>query len=225
MEKRLYRNEHDKVLSGVSSGLAEYLGYDVLLVRILFVVSVPFTGFLTLLAYIIMWVVIPVNNDPAARFSKFNEYFQKQGQQPNDPMFNSSNAFSNPANSSERTKWNTENAGPNFTMPNQPNFSAAQTGNDTGRTVAGIVLIVLGCYFLAKKLIFIPVWFSIFKLWPLIIVAIGISLIFRNKRKNEWEQFKKDTEEAQKSTAEKPVQEADVKVEDIDQTKNINLKR
>ena len=28
MEKRLYRNEHDKILSGVSSGLAEYLGYD-----------------------------------------------------------------------------------------------------------------------------------------------------------------------------------------------------
>ena len=221
MEKRLYRNEHDKVLSGVSSGLAEYLGYDVLLIRILFVASAFFTLGATLLAYLVLWVVIPVNNDPAARFSKFNEYFQKQGQQTNDPMFNSSNAFSNTANSGERTKWNTENAGPNFSMPNQSGFNVPQTGNDTGRTVAGIVLIVLGCYFLAKKFIFIPVWFSIFKLWPLIIVAIGISLIFRNKRKNEWEQFKKQTEEAQKSTAQAPVQETEVKVEDTDQTKNI----
>lgn len=206
MEKRLYRNEHDKVLSGVSSGLAEYLGYDVLLVRILFVLSVPFTGGLGLLAYIIMWIVVPVNNDPTARFSKFNDFFQK-GPQANDPMFNSSNSFSNPSNSGTSTKWNTENAGPNFTMPNQPNFNAAPAGNDTGRTVAGIALIVLGCYFLAKKLIFFPVWLSIYKLWPLIIVAIGISLIFKNKRRNEWDQFKKETEEARKSTSEKPAQE------------------
>ncbi|MES2652751.1 MAG: PspC domain-containing protein [Bacteroidota bacterium] len=220
MEKRLYRNEHDKVLSGVASGLAEYLGYDVLLVRILFVLSAPFTAFIPLLVYIILWMVVPVNNDPAARFSKFSEFFQKQGQPQNDPMFNSPNAFSNPTNSGERTKWNTENAGPNFTMPNQSDFTA-KTGNDTGRTVAGIVLIVLGCYFIAKKLIFIPIWFSIYKLWPLIIVAIGISLIFKNKRRNEWEQFKKETEEAQKSAAEKPVQETEVKVDDIDQAKNI----
>ncbi|MGF1922668.1 MAG: PspC domain-containing protein [Bacteroidia bacterium] len=209
MEKRLYRNEHDKVLSGVSSGLAEYLGYDVLLVRILFVAATVFTAGTMALVYIILWIVVPANNDPAARFSKFNEYFQKQGMPNSDPMFNSANAFSNPGNSGQSTKWNTENVGPNFTMPNQPNFDKAPKGNDTGRTVAGIMLILLGCYFLAKKLIFIPVWFSIYKLWPLAIVAIGISLIFKNKRKNEWEQFKKDTEEAQKSANQSSAPEPD----------------
>lgn len=202
MEKRLYRNEHDKVLSGVSSGLAEYLGYDVVLIRILFVISMPFTAFATLLAYIILWIVIPVNNDPKARFSKF---YHHQPASPQDPMFNSPNAFSNPSNSGERTKWNTENAGPNFTTPNQPDFNTFQTGNDTGRTVGGLALVLLGCFFLAKKFFFIPAWVSIFKLWPLVIVALGISLIFKNKRKNEWEQFKKETEEAQKSTEKKPV--------------------
>lgn len=206
MEKRLYRNEHDKIFSGVSSGLAEYLGYDVLLIRILFVFSVPFTGGVGLLAYIIMWIVLPVNNDPAARFAKFGKFYESKPATSHDPMFNSANAFSNPSNSGQSTKWNTENAGPNFTMPNQAPFAATPKGNDAGRTVAGIVLIVLGCFFLLKKFIFIPAWFSIFKLWPLVIVAIGISLIFKNRRKNEWEQFKKQTEEAQKS-ADKPVQE------------------
>ncbi len=204
MEKRLFRNEHDKVISGVSSGLAEYLGYDVVLIRILFAISAPFTGFATLLAYIIMWIVLPVKNDPAARFSKF---YHGQPASPADPMFNSANSFSNPSNSGAQTKWNTENAGPNFSMPNQPGFNAAQTGNDTGRTVAGLALILLGCFFLAKKFFFIPAWISIFKLWPLVIVAIGISLIFKNKRKNEWEQFKKETEEAQKSSPAKPADE------------------
>lgn len=217
MEKKLYRNEHDKILSGVSSGLATYLGYDVLLIRILFVLSIPFTAGVGLLAYIILWIVVPVNNDPAVRFSKFNQYYQNTPQ--NDAMFNSPNAFSNPSNTGERTKWNTPNAGPNFTMPNQPGFNPVPKDNDTGRTVAGIALIVLGVYFLAKKLFFIPAWVSIFKLWPLIIVAVGISLIFKHKRRNEWDQFKRETEEAQKSTAEKPVDE--VEVEDIDQTKNV----
>lgn len=197
MEKRLHRNEHDKVLSGVSSGLAEYLGYDVMLIRVLFVASALFTLGATLVAYIILWIVIPVNDDPAARFSKF---YEGQSFSQNDKMFNSPNAFSNPSNTGERTKWNTENAGPNFTMPNQADFNAVQ-GNDTGRTVAGLVLILLGCFFMAKKFFFIPAWVSIFKLWPLVIVALGISLIFKNKRKNEWEQFKKETEEAQKAKA------------------------
>lgn len=207
MEKRLHRNIHDKVLSGVSSGLAEYLGYDVMLIRILFVASAFFTFGTTLLIYIILWIVIPENYDPGERFSKF---YQSQPGFQHDPMFNSANAFSNPSNSGAQTKWNTENAGPNFTMPNQPNFNTPQTGNDTGRTVAGLALILLGCFFLAKKFFFIPAWFSLFKLWPLVIVAIGISLIFKNKRKNEWEQFKKETEEAQKSSPKKPVDEVTV---------------
>lgn len=206
MEKKLYRNEHDKIISGVSSGLAEYLGYDVLLIRILFVASAVFTLGATLLVYVILWIVVPVNNDPLARFSKFNEFFQNQGPASHNQMFNSPNAFNNPSNSGESTKWNTENAGPNFSMPNNPNFNAFPKNNDTGRTVAGLVILLLGVYFLLKQFIFIPVWFSIFKLWPLAIVAIGISLIFKNKRRNEWEQFKKETEQAQKTADEKPVE-------------------
>ena len=36
MEKRLFRNLNNKVIAGVLSGLADYLGYDVTLVRVLF---------------------------------------------------------------------------------------------------------------------------------------------------------------------------------------------
>jgi len=100
-------------------------------------------------------------------------------------------------------------------MPNQPEFNAAPK-NDTGRTVAGLIILLLGVYFLLKQFIFIPVWFSIYKLWPLVIVAIGISLIFKNKRRNEWEQFKKETEEAQKSATEKPFEADVVKTETPD---------
>ncbi|RZK42417.1 MAG: PspC domain-containing protein [Pedobacter sp.] len=203
MEKKLYRNEHDKMIAGVCSGLATYLQIDATVVRLLFVLTTMFIPGSGLLAYIILWVVVPVNNDPSVRFSKFNEYFQNTSRQ--DSMFNSPNAFSNPSNSGESTKWNTQNTGPNFTMPNSADFNNQPKRNDTGRTVAGLVILVLGIYFLAKEFFFIPVWFSIYKLWPLAIVAVGISLIFKNKRKNEWEQFKRETEEAQRTSSQNPV--------------------
>jgi phage shock protein PspC (stress-responsive transcriptional regulator) len=55
--KRLFRNENDKVLGGVCSGLANYFNIDVVIARIIFVVLLfSGVGFLT---YIIMWVAVP----------------------------------------------------------------------------------------------------------------------------------------------------------------------
>ncbi len=55
--KRLFRNENDKVLGGVCSGLASYFNIDVVVVRIIFVILLfSGVGFLT---YIIMWIAVP----------------------------------------------------------------------------------------------------------------------------------------------------------------------
>ncbi len=55
--RRLYRNENDKVLGGVCSGLANYFNIDVVIARIIFVVLLfSGVGFLT---YIIMWIAVP----------------------------------------------------------------------------------------------------------------------------------------------------------------------
>jgi len=53
--KRLYRDENSKVLGGVCSGLANYFGIDVVVVRIIFVVLF---GAL-FLPYLILWIAIP----------------------------------------------------------------------------------------------------------------------------------------------------------------------
>lgn len=215
MEKRLFRNEHEKVIAGVASGLAEYMQVDVTIIRLLFVLATLFLAGGGLLVYIVMWIVVPVNNDPIARFNKFNDYFQKNQQDAS--MFNSPNAFNNPTNAEPQTKWNTPNVGPDFNQPFNPN--QFQKGNDTGRTIGGLIILILGIYFLLRQLDLMPEWFNIFKiykLWPLAIVAVGISLIFRNKRKVEWDNFKKTTEEAQKAAAEKPVEETKTTEENKD---------
>lgn len=58
MQKRLYRSRKDQVIGGVCGGIAEYFGVDSVLVRLLAVMAVLFGGG-GVLAYIIMWVIVP----------------------------------------------------------------------------------------------------------------------------------------------------------------------
>mgnify|MGYP001248715961 CR=1 FL=1 len=58
MSKRLYRVENGRVLGGVCGGLGEYIGIDPLFLRIFFVLW-TIMGELSVLAYLILWVIMP----------------------------------------------------------------------------------------------------------------------------------------------------------------------
>lgn len=62
-QKTLYRDTDNKMLGGVASGLAEYMGWDVTLVRLAFVFCL-FAVQGSLLAYIIAWLIIPSKYNP-----------------------------------------------------------------------------------------------------------------------------------------------------------------
>lgn len=56
----LYRSKTNKVIAGVCGGIAESLGWDPTLVRILYVVvSIFSAAFPGILVYIILWIVMP----------------------------------------------------------------------------------------------------------------------------------------------------------------------
>ena len=57
--KRLTRNADDKLLGGVCSGVADYLGVDVTLVRLLTVVGAVFGLGSLVVAYVVAWVLMP----------------------------------------------------------------------------------------------------------------------------------------------------------------------
>jgi phage shock protein PspC (stress-responsive transcriptional regulator) len=61
-QKRLYRDENNKVLGGVCSGLAHYFNMDITLVRIIFLILFFSFGF-GLIPYIILWIVVPNSAD------------------------------------------------------------------------------------------------------------------------------------------------------------------
>jgi phage shock protein C len=57
---KLYRSRTDKMISGLSAGLAKELNMDVDLVRILWIVALVITGGTAALVYLIMWIAIPL---------------------------------------------------------------------------------------------------------------------------------------------------------------------
>lgn len=59
---RLYRNENDKFIGGVCSGIANYINLDPAIVRILFAI-ITFGGFGSgILIYILLWAILPAGN-------------------------------------------------------------------------------------------------------------------------------------------------------------------
>jgi phage shock protein PspC (stress-responsive transcriptional regulator) len=61
MEKTLRRSRTDKMVAGVCGGLGKYFGLDATILRLVFVLLLIFAG-TGLLAYLVMWLVIPYEN-------------------------------------------------------------------------------------------------------------------------------------------------------------------
>ena len=56
----LQRSQEDRIVAGVCGGIAEWLGWDPALVRILFVlVSLLSAAFPGILVYLVLWIVMP----------------------------------------------------------------------------------------------------------------------------------------------------------------------
>lgn len=60
--KKLFRIKGEgSMLGGVCTGLAEYFGIDVTLIRLLFVIAL-ITPVPALIPYLVMWIIMPVRN-------------------------------------------------------------------------------------------------------------------------------------------------------------------
>ena len=71
MKERLYKSTSDRMLSGVSGGLAEYLDVDSTLVRIALVIVTIMSAGVALLAYIALVIIVPTR--PSERASESPE--------------------------------------------------------------------------------------------------------------------------------------------------------
>jgi len=59
--KKLYLSESNRKIGGVCAGIAEYFDKDPTVIRIAFVILAILTHGLGIIAYCIMWLIIPKN--------------------------------------------------------------------------------------------------------------------------------------------------------------------
>ncbi len=57
--KKLYRSRSDRKIAGVCAGFADNLNLDVTLVRLIAIFLLLFTGGMVVMAYLVVWAVVP----------------------------------------------------------------------------------------------------------------------------------------------------------------------
>lgn len=55
----LHRSRNNRVIAGVCGGVAEWLGWSPLLVRVLWVILTPTTLFAGSIVYLLLWILMP----------------------------------------------------------------------------------------------------------------------------------------------------------------------
>lgn len=71
-EKRLIKMQDDKMIAGVASGVANYLGLDPVIVRLLFVLLTLSHGS-GLLLYLVLAIIMPEEDAVVAKANSFDE--------------------------------------------------------------------------------------------------------------------------------------------------------
>ena len=141
------------MIGGVSGGLADYFNIDTTIVRVLFVVSV-FIGGGGILAYIILWIVIP--EEP----------------------------FLTPFTSGETSEAKSGSSNSGTGKPEQDlsdrniNYDGTiATNSGNKRILGGSILIIIGGLILLDNIF--P-RFDAGDYWPIILIAIGVGIILKS---------------------------------------------
>lgn len=122
--KPLYRSVTDRKVAGVAAGTADYLGVDVSLARVLWLVLAVFTGGAFGIVYLIMWIVVP--DEPVAA-----------------PPPSAAGSDSDPAT----------NADPAAAPAAAPAPSIPTSSGPSAGLVIGALLILLGSWFLIRQVL------------------------------------------------------------------------
>ena len=180
MDDRLYRSVDDRMLAGVAGGVAERLDADPSIIRVVWALLVVLTGGLALVAYIVMAIVVPEapDDEPApaghGRPGRRSPAAAATDPDPDAPTAattlataglvagTAASTIRHPSRRRARTRFAARPAAgsPRTDRPlpapaeRQPAGSArsgVRDGDDRGALIGGIVLILIGGFFLSAS--------------------------------------------------------------------------
>lgn len=154
MNKTLYRSNRDKMISGICGGLAEYFDMDPTIIRILWVVFTFATNGAGIVAYIVGMFIIP---------KKPYEFQSNGGNERSDDMNNNHN----------------NDYQDNNEYHDKGSYGQGEPDNKSSSKLVGIILIMIGAFFLFREFF---VWVDFSYIWPFVIMAVGVLIIFKDRR-------------------------------------------
>jgi phage shock protein C len=156
MDKRLYRSRTDRMIWGVCGGLAHYFNIDPSIVRLIFGLTIFFGG-AGIIAYIIMAIVVPTESSQAA--------------EPRETI----------RENVQEMKQTAESLGKDIQSTFSGSEKKASDSHSHTLTILGLVILVIGIVFLLSS-IFWWFHFSWTFIWPVILIAIGLLIIFARRK-------------------------------------------
>jgi phage shock protein C len=174
------RRGSDRIIGGVCSGLAVYFGVDPLLVRVVFVILALVPPSIGILLYLVLWFLMePPQGAPAPTTTRsVSERLRAMG---DDIRQDFRTGFSRSQGSEAPPPASGDPAGgPPPSGPPSHHGRWGPYGNRPPGLWAGIILIVLGAYFLLTNLgVLSNLRWDLF--WPAVLILVGLLLLVRRR--------------------------------------------
>ncbi|MDF1542096.1 MAG: PspC domain-containing protein [Anaerosomatales bacterium] len=167
-DKTLYRSRDDRMAGGVCAGIADYFDLDPTVVRMLTVLAALLSSGGAIIAYIVLWAVVPEEPGVAGEGAPMSEEVpsaRSSDQPPPPPTRPSTAPPAQPAPA------RVEVAPPLPPVPPKPPASAGR-----GSIWVGLVLVFVGGVLLVQM--FLP-QIRLWAFWPLVLIVWGLVVIFR----------------------------------------------
>ena len=159
---RLYRSRSDKMLGGVSGGLADYFDVDPVLVRLAWVVLSVLSGGLFALAYLLLWIIVPMEGQDSAGRETVRQNFGEVADEARAWAGEVRQAFRPGTTESATSEPESAGSAEEDPLAGGP-VTPTQTGRrERGRNLqdrhvwGGVILIVIGLILLGDNLGIIP---------------------------------------------------------------------
>lgn len=177
MTKKLYRSRQDRMIGGVCGGIAEYFEIDSTLVRLAFLLVV-FAGGAGVLAYIIGWIIIPERPSSSREtiiYEDENDFNVNNG---GNPYQNDNIKEETPVDEKKKELDQIDN---NNHQKSEDYFYEEEKKDNSRQRLFGIILLVLGSFFLVETWVPYIRWVRV---WPLAIIALGIAIIVKGVKRD-----------------------------------------